>query len=84
MNLLFLQTKRFSQYGGERELRPLSRFFTNRNTAWFNFVRLLNRNEPLTSNLSMKVSASMKNRLKQQENWQELVRDAIAKALEEK
>lgn len=43
-----------------------------------------NRNEPLTSNLSMKVSASMKTRLKQQENWQELVREAIAKALEEK
>ncbi len=26
----------------------------------------------------------MKNRLKQKENWQELVRNAIAKALEEK
>lgn len=43
-----------------------------------------NRNEPLTSSLSMKISASMKQRLKEQENWQELVREAIAKALEEK
>ncbi len=42
------------------------------------------RQEPLTSQLALKVSASMKRRLKEKENWQELVREAIAKALEEK
>ncbi|MDJ0726623.1 MAG: hypothetical protein QNJ38_16065 [Prochloraceae cyanobacterium] len=41
------------------------------------------RVEPLTTQLALKVSASMKKQLKEKENWQEFVRNAIAKALEE-
>ena len=41
------------------------------------------RKESLTAKLSMRVTPSMLNKLKEQENWQELVREAIAKALEE-
>jgi hypothetical protein len=41
------------------------------------------RPEPLREKLQLRVSASMKEQLKSRENWQELVRDAIAKALEE-
>ncbi len=41
------------------------------------------RQEPLTSQLALKVSASMKKRLQEKENWQELVRVAIEKILEE-
>lgn len=39
------------------------------------------RKEPLTENVSIRVSASMKSQLKKQENWQELVRQAIANVL---
>ena len=42
------------------------------------------RPEPLRESLNVRVSASMKKRLKEEENWQEFVRNAIAKALEEK
>ncbi len=41
------------------------------------------RQEPLTSQLALKVSASMKKRLQEKENWQELVREAIAQMLQE-
>lgn len=40
------------------------------------------REEPLTENVSLRISASMKSQLKQQKNWQELVRQAIAEKLE--
>ena len=39
------------------------------------------REEPLTENVSLRVSASMKSQLKKQKNWQELVRQAIAEKL---
>ncbi|MGF1486618.1 MAG: hypothetical protein ACFBSE_05840 [Prochloraceae cyanobacterium] len=42
------------------------------------------RKESLTAKLSIRVAPSMLNKLKEQENWQELVRQAIEKALEEK
>lgn len=42
------------------------------------------RDEPLTSQLALKVSASFEKRLKKQKNWQEFVRITLAKALEEK
>ena len=41
------------------------------------------REEPLTESVSLRVSASMKSQLKKQKNWQEIVREAIAKALDE-
>ena len=41
------------------------------------------RSESLTAKLSMRVAPSMLSELKKKDNWQELVRDAIAKALEE-
>lgn len=41
------------------------------------------RPESLTAKLSMRVAPSMLEELKKKDNWQELVRDAIAKALEE-
>ena len=41
------------------------------------------RSESLTAKLSMRVAPSMLAELKKKDNWQELVRDAIAKALEE-
>ncbi|MGF1489771.1 MAG: hypothetical protein ACFBSE_22015 [Prochloraceae cyanobacterium] len=41
------------------------------------------RVEPLNTQLALKVPASMKKRLKEKENWQEFVRNAISKALEE-
>lgn len=41
------------------------------------------RPEPLRENLQLRVSASMKEKIRSRENWQEFVRDAIAKALEE-
>jgi hypothetical protein len=40
------------------------------------------RKEPLTENLSLRVPARMKSELKCRENWQELVRQAIAEKLE--
>lgn len=40
------------------------------------------REEPLTENVSIRVSATMKSQLKKQKNWQELVRQAIAEKLE--
>lgn len=42
-----------------------------------------NRPEPLRESLQLRVSASMKEKLKNRENWQEFVRNAIEKALEE-
>ena len=41
------------------------------------------RPEPLREKLQLRVSASMKEKIRSRENWQEFVRDAIAKALEE-
>jgi hypothetical protein len=41
------------------------------------------REEPLTENVSLRVSASMKSQLQQQKNWQELVRQAIAEKLQQ-
>ena len=41
------------------------------------------RSESLTAKLSMRVAPSMLAELKKKDNWQELVREAIAKALEE-
>jgi len=40
------------------------------------------RDEPLTEKLSMRITPSMLAELKQHENWQELVRQAISEALE--
>ncbi len=40
------------------------------------------RKEPLTESLSLRVPASMKSELKCLQNWQELVRLAIAEKLE--
>jgi len=42
------------------------------------------RPEPLTAKLSMRETDSMLTEIKQNENWQEFVRQAIAKALQEK
>lgn len=42
------------------------------------------REESLTAKLSVRIAPSMLDELKSQENWQELVREAIAKALKEK
>ena len=41
------------------------------------------RDEPLTSQLALKVSASLEEKLKKQKNWQEFVRITLAKALKE-
>ena len=41
------------------------------------------RPEPLTANLSMRIAPSMLKELRSRENWKDLVRNAIAKALEE-
>ena len=41
------------------------------------------RDEPLRERLQIRVPASMKQQLLTQENWQEFVREAIAKALDE-
>jgi hypothetical protein len=41
------------------------------------------REEPLTENVSLRISASMKSQLKKQKNWQELVRTAIAEKLQQ-
>ncbi len=49
-----------------------------------NYGFTTDRDEPLTAKFSLRVTHSMLAKLKQQENWQELVRQAIAKALEEK
>ena len=49
-----------------------------------NYGFTTDRAEPLTAKLSMRVTDSMLTKLKEQDNWQELVRQAIAKALEEK
>lgn len=42
------------------------------------------RPEPLSAKLSMRITASMLQELKQHQDWQELVREAIATALETK
>ena len=39
------------------------------------------RQEPLTELLAVRVSANMKSEIKQQTNWQEFVRQAIAEKL---
>ena len=39
------------------------------------------RDEPLRERLQIRVPTSMKNRLKQLDNWQEFVRQAIAEKL---
>ncbi|MDJ0636764.1 MAG: hypothetical protein QNJ34_26530 [Xenococcaceae cyanobacterium MO_188.B29] len=48
-----------------------------------NYGFTTDRPEPLREKLQLRVSASMKEKIKSRENWQEFVRDAIAKALEE-
>ncbi|MGF1489375.1 MAG: hypothetical protein ACFBSE_19980 [Prochloraceae cyanobacterium] len=62
-------TKSSGRPGGNPELKKY----------WFQ----TDRAEPLREHLQLKVSASMKKQLKEKENWQEFVRNAIAKALEE-
>lgn len=42
------------------------------------------RKEPLVEKLQVRIPTSMKEKLQAEENWQELVRQAIAKALEER
>ncbi len=42
-----------------------------------------NRDEPLKGKLSMRVTESMLKKLKEKENWQERVREAIAQIIEE-
>lgn len=42
------------------------------------------RDEPLTAKLSVRIAPSMLDELKSQENWQELVRAAIAEKLAQK
>ncbi|MDJ0724396.1 MAG: hypothetical protein QNJ38_04725 [Prochloraceae cyanobacterium] len=42
------------------------------------------RDEPLKAKLSMRITQSMLDELKKQENWQELVRNAIAEKLAQK
>ena len=39
--------------------------------------------EPLTSHVSLKMSASLSKRLKKRENWQQFVRETLDKALAE-
>ncbi|MEN9871610.1 MAG: hypothetical protein RLZZ171_2602 [Cyanobacteriota bacterium] len=39
------------------------------------------REEPLVESISIRISASMKSQLKQQEKWREFVRQAIAEKL---
>ncbi len=46
-----------------------------------NYGFTTDRAEPLTAKLSMRVTNSMLAKLKQQDNWQELVRQAIAEKL---
>lgn len=41
------------------------------------------REEPLRERVQIRVPASMKEKLQEQENWQEFARQAIAKALQE-
>ncbi len=41
------------------------------------------RAEPLRERVQIRVPTSMKEKLQEQENWQEFVRNAIAKALQE-
>lgn len=40
------------------------------------------RKEPLTESLSLRIPASMKVKLEEQDDWRELVRNAITKELE--
>ncbi|MGK7915267.1 MAG: hypothetical protein AB4038_06915 [Prochloraceae cyanobacterium] len=42
------------------------------------------RTEPLRERVQIRIPTSMKEKLQEQENWQEFVRQAIAKALQEK
>ncbi|MDJ0719038.1 MAG: hypothetical protein QNJ54_33240 [Prochloraceae cyanobacterium] len=39
--------------------------------------------EPLTSHVALKMSASLSERLKKRENWQQFVRETLDKALAE-
>jgi hypothetical protein len=48
-----------------------------------NYEFKTDRPEPLREKLQLRVSASMKEQLQSRDNWQELVREAIAKSLEE-
>jgi hypothetical protein len=41
------------------------------------------RQEPLTTQISIRVTASMAKKLKAQKNWQNLVREAISEKLQE-
>lgn len=47
------------------------------------FQYTTDREEPLTAVLSLRIAPSMLQELKSRENWQELVREAIAQKLEE-
>ena len=53
----------------------------NPELAKFRFTT--DRDEPLRERLQIRVPASMKQQLLTHENWQEFVRQAIAKALDE-
>ena len=66
-----IKIKTFDRRMANRNPSPKTRFTTD-------------RPEPLTAKLSMRVTDSMLTEIKQNENWQEFVRQAIAKALEEK
>ena len=47
------------------------------------FAFKTDRAEPLRERVQIRVPASMKEKLQEQENWQEFARNAIARALEE-
>ena len=47
------------------------------------FAFKTDREEPLRERVQIRVPASMKEKLQEQENWQEFARQAIAKALQE-
>ncbi len=48
------------------------------------FAFKTDREEPLRERVQIRIPTSMKEKLQEQENWQEFVRQAIAKALQEK
>ncbi len=48
------------------------------------FAFKTDRDEPLKERVQIRIPTSMKQKLQEQDNWQEFVRQAIAKALEEK
>lgn len=61
--------------------RPMSNPKGNPNIKEYGFTT--DRKESLTAKLSMRVAPSMLDELKKQDNWQELVRTAIAEKLQQ-